>query len=119
MPASHSLVGGPCPHLTDGYTEISGHSLAKAEPICSTPRLPTTQGGRKGRGARNMLGPFHPQVFWSLTLLEEICMLVTGAESSNTCSSSRSSPSALGRPPLGTEITFSTVPASVPMKRTS
>lgn len=31
---------------------------------------------------------------------------------SNTCSSSRSSPSSLGRLPLGTEITFSTVPAS-------
>lgn len=34
---------------------------------------------------------------------------------SNTCSSSRSSPSALGLPPLGTEITFSTVPASAGM----
>ena len=35
---------------------------------------------------------------------------------SNTCSSSRSSPSELGRPPLGTEITLSTVPASAGMR---
>lgn len=98
MPASHSLVGGPCPHLTDGYTEISGHSLAKAEPICSTPRLPTTQGGREGRGARNMLGPFHPQVFWSLTLLEEICMLVTGAESCEGAGALRSGIGGVGVP---------------------
>lgn len=36
---------------------------------------------------------------------------------SNMCNSSRSSPSAFGQPPLGTEITFSTVPASVGMRR--
>lgn len=36
---------------------------------------------------------------------------------SNTCSSSKSSPSPLGRLPLGTEITFSTVPTSARMRR--
>lgn len=35
---------------------------------------------------------------------------------SNTCSSSKSSPSPLGRLPLGTEITFSTVPTSARMR---
>lgn len=35
---------------------------------------------------------------------------------SNTCSSSKSSPSPVGRLPLGTEITFSTVPTSARMR---
>lgn len=45
-----------------------------------------------------MLGPFHPQVFWSLTLLEEICMLVTGAESCEGAGALRSGIGGVGVP---------------------
>ena len=81
MPTSQRS-GIPSPHLTKGNTVVSSHRVYPRQSLSLKRKLGLIITKRMGVGAPgNTLGPFHPQALWSLTLLEEICMLVTAAES--------------------------------------
>lgn len=61
------------PPLTKGNTGVSSHRVYQGQSLSSNRKL--------GLIITKSMGPFHPQALWPLTLLEEICMLVTAAES--------------------------------------